>query len=89
MLVDESREAGKHRLIAVALQLHALIKQRRYLKPALQAESDRVCWWMRADRLATQARCCSPSASHPDQTKTTFECLVTGIESGGWECAGR
>jgi hypothetical protein len=41
MLEDESRQAGKHRLIAVALQLHALIKQRRRLKVALQAESER------------------------------------------------
>ncbi len=28
VLIDESRQAGKHRLVAVALQLHALIKQR-------------------------------------------------------------
>ncbi len=41
MLVDESRWAGKHRLVAVALQLHALIKQRRQLKEALQAERER------------------------------------------------
>ncbi len=41
MLVDEGRQAGKHRLVAVALQLHALIKQRQHLKAALQAESER------------------------------------------------
>ncbi len=37
MLIDEGRQAGKHRLVAVALQLHALIKQRRHLKAVLQA----------------------------------------------------
>jgi hypothetical protein len=60
MLVDESRQTGKHRLVALALQLHALIKQRRHLKAAscpnqqrrhvklvLKAESDRVCWYSR------------------------------------------
>ncbi len=41
MLVDEGRQAGKHRLVAVALQLRALIKQRRHLKEALKAESER------------------------------------------------
>jgi len=41
VLVDEGRQAGKHWLVAVALQLHALIKQRRHLKAALQAESKR------------------------------------------------
>ncbi len=39
MLVDEGRQAGKHRLVAIALQLHALIKQRRHFKVALQAQS--------------------------------------------------
>ncbi len=37
MLVDEGREAGKYGLITVDLQLYALIKQRQYLKAALQA----------------------------------------------------
>jgi hypothetical protein len=37
VLIDEGRQAGKHRLVAVALQLHALIKQRRHLKAVLQA----------------------------------------------------
>jgi hypothetical protein len=41
VLVDEGGEAGKHRLVAVTLQLHALIKQRRHLKAALQADSER------------------------------------------------
>ncbi len=41
MLVNEGRQAGKHRLVAVTLQLHALIKQRRHLKVALQGESER------------------------------------------------
>ncbi len=41
MLVDEGRQAGKHRIIAVAFQLHAPIKQRQHLKAALQAESKR------------------------------------------------
>ncbi len=41
MLVYERRQAGKHRLIVAALQLHTLIKQRRHLKAALQAESKR------------------------------------------------
>jgi hypothetical protein len=38
VLVDESRQAGKQGLVAVALQLHALIKQRRHLNAALKAE---------------------------------------------------
>jgi hypothetical protein len=37
VLEDEGRQAGKHRLVAVALQLHTLLKQRRHLKAALQA----------------------------------------------------
>jgi hypothetical protein len=41
VLVDEGRQAGKYWLVAVALQLHALIKQRRYLIAVLQAESQR------------------------------------------------
>ncbi len=40
MLVDEGGQAGKHGLVAVALQLHALVNQRRHLKAALQAESE-------------------------------------------------
>jgi RNase adaptor protein for sRNA GlmZ degradation len=40
VLIDEGRQAGKHRLVAVALQLHALIKQRRHLNAALKAERD-------------------------------------------------
>ncbi len=41
MLVDEGRQAGKHWLVAVALQLHALIKQRQHLKATLQGENKR------------------------------------------------
>ncbi len=41
MLVEEGRKADKHGFVAVALQLHALFKQRRYLKTALQGESER------------------------------------------------
>jgi hypothetical protein len=41
VLVDEGGEAGKHRLVAVALQLHTLIKQRQHFKAALQAENKR------------------------------------------------
>jgi hypothetical protein len=37
VLVVEGRQAGKDGLVAVALQLHALIKQRRHLKAALLA----------------------------------------------------
>jgi hypothetical protein len=37
VLVDEGRQAGKYGLVVVALQLHALIKQKRHLKAALQA----------------------------------------------------
>jgi hypothetical protein len=40
VLVDRG-EAGKHGLVAVALQLHTLIKQRQNLKADLQAESKR------------------------------------------------
>jgi hypothetical protein len=40
VLVDEGRQTGKYGLVAVALQLYALIKQRRHLKAALQAESE-------------------------------------------------
>ncbi len=32
MLVDEGGQAGKYRLVAVALQLYALTKQKRHLK---------------------------------------------------------
>ncbi len=41
MLVDEGRQAGKHGLVAVTLQLHALIKQRQHLKAPLQAEIEK------------------------------------------------
>jgi hypothetical protein len=37
VLIDEGGQAGKYRLVAVALQLYALIKQRRHLKAALLA----------------------------------------------------
>jgi hypothetical protein len=40
MLVDEGRQGWQTQLVAVALQLHGLIKQRRHLKAALQAERD-------------------------------------------------
>jgi hypothetical protein len=40
VLVDRG-EAGKHGLIAVAPQLHTLIKQRQNLKADLQAERER------------------------------------------------
>jgi hypothetical protein len=40
VLVDEGRQAGKHGLVAVALQLHALIKQRQHLIAALHERKD-------------------------------------------------
>jgi hypothetical protein len=41
LLADECRQAGKHRLVAEAVQLHALIKQRQHFKATLKGENER------------------------------------------------